>query len=117
MAGNKILTNGTVTASKETLLDLDIAGQDLELEKILQLLPERYAGKIEAIASEGQLSLTAKVRVLQVLPAPRVLKQVSTCMMAPCTTLRPRKDTSGRSAGILFERHPAQGGLPVPVCN
>ena len=61
VAGNKILTNGTVTASKETLLDLDIAGQDLELEKILQLLPERYAGKIEAIASEGQLSLTAKV--------------------------------------------------------
>ena len=57
MAGNKILTSGVVTASKRNPAGPDIAGQDLELEKILQLLPERYAGKIEAIASPPKVSL------------------------------------------------------------
>ena len=45
VAGNKIPTNGTVTASKETLLDLDIAGQDLELERSCRSCCSNYTGR------------------------------------------------------------------------
>lgn len=59
---NTIQTTGTIQVNEKTMLDLRIAGEDLELDEMIQLLPEAYARSFSEFASKGHIELEALIK-------------------------------------------------------
>jgi hypothetical protein len=62
ISDNTIQTTGTIQVNNTTLLDLRIAGKDLELDEMIQLLPESYARSFSEFASAGHIELEASIQ-------------------------------------------------------